>query len=829
MNEPVPAPPPNAAYDVVAGEVLPTLVSGLLRLEDRAEDSAIYELLFDGWNRLRAAAVASGDEEANRVCLGCVRALYAIRKGHAVTARPLIDGLLAACDWLTEAAAGAGRRDHGDAEPLLDRLTGALREAREPAPDEPLFRAAEPVWPPPARGLAADALQAFRAEGADHLAEAEAALLALEDNKDNTESMNRLFRAVHSLKGGAGFLGLAQLGALSHRIENLLELARAGRLEWGAVVADLILRGVDELKDMVHRLAPDGECDRDLTELLAALDAAAASPLDPVPEAFAPRDEGAREEVFRRSAAAQIERVITACRAVAAGDASEAILTELRDALATLHGAADYMGREDLAGPAAEVLTAVDALRASQAALRERLTALFGTEARGDVPARAVPPVPEERPRPAPPRPADRAPEPAAAPRASTTAPTMRIDQHKLDEYVNLAGELVIARNALVHVFTEFQAERGPARQLKECVEKVGRIVGDIQNNAMSMRMVPVNTLFQRFPRLIRDLSKGLGKTIELRHFGGETELDKQVAEALADPLVHLIRNSADHGIERPEVRQEAGKPEAGTITLRAGREGNTIVIDVIDDGAGIDTERLKAKAIENGVLTVAQAERLSEAEAQELVFAPGLSTAKAISDVSGRGVGMDVVRSNVAALGGSVSVTSERGVGTRLRLQLPLTLAVSNVILVGSAGHTYAVPLECVKETVKVPRDEIKRLMGQQAISLRGEVVVLKSLRELLAGPHGPRTTSHWGPDTSSRVIVIVVGVGGVTYGITVDELLGQQEMVIKPMPGSLGSLPGLDGATITGDGSVVLILDPQALFERASSLLVRDQPQQV
>ena len=590
---------------------------------------------------------------------------------------------------------------------------------------------------------------------------------------------------------------------------------------------DLLLRGVDELKNMIHDLAPDGEADHQPAELLAALDAVKDSPVDS-PVAASPRiGPTAREEVFRQSATTQLGCIQNCLRAVAEGDCSDGVLGALRDALATLVNAAAYMGRADVVEPSSSLLQAVDSFRHTQTRLKEQLTALLGDRTSTAV----APPSPPQPMQTTPPRASNSASRPApempAAPRgreapngskSKLANQTMRIDQHKLDEYVNLAGELVIARNALSHVFRQFQTDRGHLRHLKDSVDKVHRIVADIQNNAMSMRMVPVSTLFQRFPRMLRDLARSQGKKIELQMFGEETELDKQVVEALGDPLVHLLRNSADHGIESPQARQAAGKDETGTITLRAAREGNSIVIDVLDDGAGIDLERLKRKAIDKGLLRSDQAAALARQEALELIFAPGLSTAEKVTDVSGRGVGMDVVRSNVVALGGSVSVSTEEGKGTTLRLQLPLTLAVSNVILCAAASRTYALPMECVKETVKVMPTALKRLKGQYAVALRGEVVPLKSLTELLGLRERKNGSScPFLVDESGRIPIMVITAGEALYGVIVDELKGQQEMVIKPLPGALAHLPGLGGATITGDGSVVLILDPNSLYELA------------
>ena len=412
----------------------------------------------------------------------------------------------------------------------------------------------------------------------------------------------------------------------------------------------------------------------------------------------------------------------------------------------------------------------------------------------------------------------------AAAPTGGSAGKTMRVDQGKLDDYINLAGELVIARNALVHDFGQLRIDGGHHHRLKESVERLQRIVADVQANAMSMRMVPVMSVFQRFPRMVRDLAKAQGKQIEIQLFGEETELDKQVAEKLGDPLVHLIRNSADHGIELPEARRAAGKSESGLITLKAGREGSSIIIDIIDDGRGIDVARLMAKAVEKGILRQEQADAMSRQQALELIFAAGLSTAKVVSDISGRGVGMDVVRSNITDLGGTVSVLSEDGKGSRIRLQLPLTLAVTSVVLVSARDGLYAIPMESVRETVKVLPQNVRTLNGRCVFSLRDRIVPIVSLADVLSshgGGRGAAADARLGlaTDRSGRMPIVVVAAGTSIYGVNVDELRGQQEIVVKPLPSQLGHLPGMGGATIMGDGSVVLILDPASLSHRVVS----------
>ena len=614
-----PVPDPAEKFRTATRDRLSALGTALLRLEDCAGDAANANFLAQEFQFLGQAAHTAGLSLAHRLCEGCAQVLAKVQAGRAYPSTTIIDLLLQACDWL-------GQDQKAEAEAVgqwLEQITAALAEGKETTRPQPRDPPTAPSWPGPGHNLSSELLQAFASESADHLRETETALLALEQKPGDAEALNHLFRAVHSIKGTADFVGLAQLKTLSHRLENVLELARAGQLEFNPTVVDLFLHGVDELKNMIHDLTPDGEADHHPADLLAALDAVKESPLDP-PLAASPQiGPTVRDEVFRQSATTQLGCILNCLRCVAEGDASDAVLGSLRDALTTLINAAAYMSRADVVEPCSSLLQAVDSFRYTQGRLKEQLAAMLGESTPTATPS--SPPMTVRTTTPPASSSASRhVPEMAAATRgreapngtmAKLANQTMHIDQHKLDEYVNLAGELVIARNALSHVYRQFQTDRGHHRQLKDSVDKVHRIVADIQNNAMSMRMVPVSTLFQRFPRMLRDLARSLDKKIELQLFGEETELDKQVVEALGDPLVHLIRNSADHGIESPEVRRATGKDETGTITLRAGREGNSIVIDVLDDGAGINVDRLKAKAVESGLLRPDQVTALSRQE----------------------------------------------------------------------------------------------------------------------------------------------------------------------------------------------------------------------
>ena len=395
----------------------------------------------------------------------------------------------------------------------------------------------------------------------------------------------------------------------------------------------------------------------------------------------------------------------------------------------------------------------------------------------------------------------------------ATAVKTMRIDQSMLDVFMDLVGELIVTRNTFHHIAKELEdSQSNRANTLKELHEAssaLDRISGGLQRKVMDMRMVPVRDLFKRFPRLVRDITRKNGKRVNLVLEGEDTEIDKGVAEDLVDPLVHIVRNSLDHGIEKPSVRQASKKAETGTLLLKAGQEGNAVFIEVVDDGGGINPERVLSKAIEKGLVSSEKAKTLSPEEINNFIFLPGFSTAKEVTDISGRGVGMDVVQTNLRKLKGNVRLTSEIGKGTKVRLEVPLTLAILDVLLVGVESNTYAIPLHAVTEVVEGGDRRMQSLVGRKAITLRGEVVPVEMLSDLL-NLHG-RDSVRRG---LANFAILVMQVGNQRRGIGVDALYKRQEIVIKPLADYLSGLPGIAGATILGDGRPVLILDPMTMI---------------
>ncbi len=422
------------------------------------------------------------------------------------------------------------------------------------------------------------------------------------------------------------------------------------------------------------------------------------------------------------------------------------------------------------------------------------------------------------------PKPAPAAPKPAASAAAPggdagaghKASSTIRVDHEKLDHLMNLIGELIINRNRYSLLARQLEENNDVdisevAQNLSETTYSMARISDELQDTIMKVRMVPVSSVFSRFPRLVRDLSRKSGKDVELIMEGEETELDKSVVEVIGDPLVHLIRNSMDHGIEHSEDRIAAGKPAQGKVWLRASHRGNSVAIEIEDDGKGIDPEKMRQVAVKKGLMSMEEAKQLDDHEAIELIFAPGFSSAEKITDISGRGVGMDVVRTNIKNLKGSVSVTSEIDKGSRITLSLPLTLAIIDALMIDVAGELFAIPLDSVSETTKIEASRLTDVKGRKAVTLRGEVLGIMDLRAILALPSCE--------EEREELSIVVIHDNNRRLGLVVDRLLERQEIVIKPLGEYLGNIEGISGATILGDGGVILILDPHEIYLMATS----------
>ena len=617
-------------------------------------------------------------------------------------------------------------------------------------------------------------------------------LVELEANPEDLELLNRIFRVAHTVKGSSSFLNFDVLTELTHHMEDVLNKARKGELKITPDIMDVVLESVDMMKGLLESIRDNGSdaaagidikniCVR-LTQISegeapsAAAEAPAAPAPEPVkePEPVAPAEEAAPE-------------------------VSDAELSKLSDS---------------------EVEAEIERLLKVRKAEDQARRASKGIAPKSPeeiAPATSAAPAPAPKPAPSRERDADKKVPAASSNSAVAQEQTIRVEVKRLDHLMNLIGELVLGKNRLLKIYDDVEERYEGEKfleELNQVVSSLSLVTTDIQLAVMKTRMLPIAKVFNKFPRMIRDLSRELGKQIDLEISGEETELDKSIVEEIGDPLVHIIRNSCDHGIEDPETRKAMGKPEKGLVQLKAYNEGNHIVVEIVDDGKGLDADMLKAKSIEKGIITEREADAMSEKEAFGLIFKPGFSTAAKVTNVSGRGVGMDVVKTNIEKLNGIIDIESEVGKGTVMKLKIPLTLAIIQSLLVGTQEEFYAIPLASVLETVRVPIDDIYTIDGKNVLRLRDEVLSLVRLSDVF----GVNKVFDGGDQT----YVVIIGVAEAKLGIIVDTLVGQEEIVIKSMGDYLQNIPGIAGATIRGDGRVTLIIDVGAMMEMAKDIKV-------
>ncbi|SIN95732.1 two-component system, chemotaxis family, sensor kinase CheA [Sulfurivirga caldicuralii] len=689
-----------------------------------------------------------------------------------------------------------------------------------------------------------DILQDFLAEAQDLLEQLNEQLVDLEQVPDDIELLNAIFRAFHTIKGGAGFIGIKPLVEVCHRAENVFDKIRNSEMTYTPEVADIILQVYDTITDMINRLQEGEREFEDVDpDLLARLDAlvkggsatpsestesssasdttmsetaaVAEVPLE-LPEDWDPDDDITDEEF---ELLLQMREQKLAAGEVGADDDNKALAEvplELPEGWDPDEDITDEEF-EQLLQMREEKLSQVESAAESDGADHvepEPAPAETGTSSQPAAVAEhsQIRQVNEE-----PAMPADKT--KAAEPKAESTAPaaksesTVRVDTKRLDEIMNLVGELVLVRNRLL---TLRNGQEVDLEEISNAVSNLDHVTTDLQAAVMKTRMQPVKKVFGRFPRVVRDLARKLGKQIELELRGEDTDLDKNLVEALADPLVHLVRNSVDHGIEPPEERIKAGKPPVGHIILAAEQEGDHILLSITDDGRGMDPEKLKRKAIEKGLIDEMTAAQMSDKEAFELIMAPGFSTAETISDISGRGVGMDVVKSMITRLNGSIEIDSVQGQGTQIKIRVPLTLAILPTLMVAFGEDSYSIPLTSVQEIFDYNPDETNRIDGQMMVQLRERSIPLYFLQEWLAPDIEPQPEGN----EAERDKVVIVNVGGQRVGLVVQQVKGQEEVVIKPLGVMLQKVAGYAGATITGNGSIALILDLPGVLQRYNQM---------
>ncbi|ASA22242.1 chemotaxis protein CheA [Paenibacillus donghaensis] len=684
-------------------------------------------------------------------------------------------------------------------------------------------------------------LSMFIDESNDHLQSLNESMMGLEANPEDLSIVQVIFRSAHTLKGMAATMGFEDLASLTHQMENVLDLVRNNKLKMQDFIFDTLFKSLDALESMVENITAGGEGKADVSEIVASLQAIvrgevpSASGAAPAASAAAPATETSMaldefqfsvleqsiqegHQVMYVDVSIRKDCQLKAVRAYMVFD----LLERSGEVVKSFPSVQDieqekfdygfslyYITQKAAPEIQAMILNLSEIENVTAVALdQESLRQLGQDTAAAETAATAAP----AESAPATAAPAATANVSAAREEGARTAPvktggapsrTIRVDIERLDVLMNLFSELLIDRVRLEQLASEVQNG-----DLTETVEHMGRVSGDLQNIVMKLRMVPVDTVFNRFPRMVRDLAKSLDKKVDLIVTGAETELDRTVIDEIGDPLVHLLRNAVDHGIESIADRVAAGKSETGTVHLRAFHSGNHVFIEIEEDGTGIYPQKVLKSAIKKGILTEEQAAGMSDDEAYQMLFAPGFSTAEVISDVSGRGVGLDVVKSKISSLGGNVTIYSTPGKGTNFSVQLPLTLSIIAAMLIRLGSEKYAIPLSSIVETGIVQQSKIRTIHGNRMVEFRNTHIPLVSLSKLFS-------VADFDESTEEETEIVVVRKGERLVAMAVQDFIGQNEIVIKNLGKYLPEIQGISGATILGDGQVALIIDPNAFIK--------------
>lgn len=671
-------------------------------------------------------------------------------------------------------------------------------------------------------------LDVFLDESREHLQTVNDNILVLEKEPENLNLVNEIFRSAHTLKGMAATMGYEDIASLTHKMENVLDLIRNQALQVTTEVIDIIFIAIEYLEEMVEDISNGSDGKKDVSELVERLDrlekgesiinhAQSAATIETSPTQTAV---SIQLDEFQRTIVEQAEKQGFTVYQIVVGISEESILK----------GARAYMVFEALEGKGEIIKTNPATEEIEEGNFEKEFELIFLTEEATEHLKKTMLSISEinhvhikpislqsindeqiqeeqsteknmiES------STADKTTKPkntANNGAAQQTTKTIRVNLERIDDLLNLFEEMVIDQSRLDVISNHL---RNP--ELRETVEHMNRVSSDMQGLLLAMRMVPVEQVFNRFPRMIRGLARDLNKKINLEILGADTELDRTVIDEIGDPLVHLIRNSVDHGIEHPEERKRTGKSEEGNIILRAFHSGNHVFIEIEDDGAGVNIEKVRKKAVENGIVTSEEAAALSEDKVAELILASGFSTADAISSVSGRGVGLDVVKNTIESLGGLISIESKQGIGSIFSIQLPLTLSIISTLLVKCSKETFAIPLSSIIETVLLEDSEVMYTHGQKVMDFRGQIVPLLDLQQVFHVPDDDK-------DEEKQHAVVILQKGEKLTGLIVDSFIGQQELVLKSLGDYLGDVFAISGATILGDGQVALIIDPNALIK--------------
>lgn len=626
-------------------------------------------------------------------------------------------------------------------------------------------------------------LEDFLVEAFELVEQIDHDLVELEANPEDLELLNKIFRVAHTVKGSSSFLNFDILTHLTHHMEDVLNKARRGELKITPEVMDVVLESIDMMKNLLYSIRDNGSDSAagiDITDVCKRLEIIAGDDEGGATLESTPAPESVQEQTDISNDTQQndIQEQEDVDVNSLSPDEVEAEIERLLK----------VRKEEDKARKAEKKNTQTDEHPAQKSAPASSKQG----EAEKKVPAQTNT-------------------------TSTTMEQTIRVEVKRLDSLMSLIGELVLGKNRLIKIYDDVEERYEGEKfleELNQVVSSLSIVTTDIQLAVMKTRMLPIAKVFSKFPRMVRDLSRELNKHIDLEISGEDTELDKSIVEVIGDPLVHIIRNSCDHGIEDGPTRISSGKDEKGLIQLKAYGEGNHIVVEIADDGKGMDADVLKMKAVEKGLISEREADAMSAKEAFSLIFKPGFSTAAKVTNVSGRGVGMDVVKTNIEKLNGIIDVDSELGKGTIIKLKIPLTLAIIQALLVGTQEEYYALPLASVLETVRVSIDDIYTIEGKNVLRLRDEVLSLVRLSDLF----GVKRVFEGGDQT----YVVIIGVAESKLGIIVDSLIGQEEVVIKSLGDYLQNIRGIAGATIRGDGKVTLIVDVGTVMDMAKEIKV-------
>lgn len=638
-------------------------------------------------------------------------------------------------------------------------------------------------------------LEDFLIEAFEMIEQLDQDLIELEHNPSDLDLLNRIFRVAHTIKGSSSFLNFDILTSLTHNMEDVLNKARRDELKITPDVMDVVLESIDLMKGLLTAIRDTGsdKTDIDITDIVKRLQNISQGEKIATQDSTPPQDKTAQDSTQ------DSQKISTPPQA------------NEKPTNTTTNAEANAESEE------------VDYSKFTPEEVEQEIERLLKQRQEEDKARRAAKKQEEQNPVQTPPPPPQKpvAKKPQNNKQANkkddgavtaSVEQTVRVDVKRLDHLMRLIGELVLGKNRLISIYDEVE-ERYDGEQfleeLNQVVSAVSIVTTDLQLAVMKTRMLPVSKVFNKFPRMVRDLARDMGKNIELIISGEETELDKTIIEEVGDPLVHIIRNSCDHGIENKEDRIAAGKSETGKIELKAYNEGNHIVIEISDDGKGLNAEVLKQKALEKDIITEREADMMNDKEAYSLIFKAGFSTAKVVTNVSGRGVGMDVVKTNIEKLNGMIDVESEFGQGTTLKLKIPLTLAIIQALIVGVQEEYYAIPLSSVIETVRANQDEIYIVEGRSVLRLRDEILTLVRLSDIFKVDTVIKN--------SSELYVVVIGLAENKIGVIVDYLVGQEEVVIKSLGYYLKGTEGIAGATVRGDGKITLIVDVAGMMHLA------------